>query len=255
MSIELQVWYEGILWGLSVLAVLTFFGTLFQTNAYGRHMKAGQRYTLPSKPAWLIFECPQWWAFTVTFWLFAKAPSAPAVVLYLLWQCHYLHRGLLYPLRKKDEGKRFPLSGVVFGFVFNALNGFVNGYAVAFAPHLLGNDWFTDPRFLLGLALAASGWWINFQSDNILINLRSDGFDGYRIPYGGLYRWVSSPNYLGEIMLWCGWAVMSWTAAGLVFAVFTIANLLPRALSHHRWYLKTFENYPQDRKALIPMVL
>jgi 3-oxo-5-alpha-steroid 4-dehydrogenase 1 len=70
-----------------------------------------------------------------------------------------------------------------------------------------------------------------------------------------MFRYVSSANYTGEIILWCGWAMMSWTLAGLTFAIFTISNLAPRALSHHRWYRDTFPDYPKDRKALIPGLL
>lgn len=49
---------------------------------------------------------------------------------------------------------------------------------------------------------------INFQADRILIGLRADGSSGYSIPYGGVYRWVSSGNYFGELILWA--AGRSW---------------------------------------------
>lgn len=251
---QLALWQEWIVWGLLGLAALTFLGTLWQTNAYGRHMAPGQKFTLPSKPAWLIFECPQWWAFAVTFWLLAGEVTPMAVLLFGLWQSHYLYRSLIYPLRKNDRGKRFPVSGVVFGFAFNAANGFANGWAVAHAPHLSA-DWISDPWFIGGFLLAVTGWWINFSSDSALIRLRADGSSGYKIPHGGLFRWISSPNYFGEILLWGGWAMMSWTLAGLVFALFTISNLLPRALSHHRWYQQEFSDYPAGRKAIIPGLL
>jgi hypothetical protein len=42
---------------------------------------------------------------------------------------------------------------------------------------------------------------------------------------------------------------------GLVFALWTAANLVPRALKHHTWYRKTFAEYPRVRKAIIPFVL
>ena len=74
-------------------------------------------------------------------------------------------------------------------------------------------------------------------------------------PFGGLYRWVSCPNYLGEILEWSGWALATWSWPGLAFAVFTFANLAPRALSTHRWYRETFADYPPERKALVPFVL
>ncbi|MBW2713856.1 MAG: DUF1295 domain-containing protein, partial [Deltaproteobacteria bacterium] len=86
-------------------------------------------------------------------------------------------------------------------------------------------------------------------------NLRKPGETGYKIPYGGFYRWVSSPNYLGEIIEWAGFAMLTWTPAGLAFLVFSISNLFPRAFSHHRWYQEQFEDYPEERKAIIPGLL
>ena len=99
--------------------------------------------------------------------------------------------------------------------------------------------------FLLGFA-------INLQSDSILRSLRKPGETDYKVPHGGLYRFVSCPNYLGEIVEWSGWALMTWSLPGLAFALYTFANLAPRALKHHRWYQEKFADYPKERKALIP---
>jgi 3-oxo-5-alpha-steroid 4-dehydrogenase 1 len=85
-----------------------------------------------------------------------------------------------------------------------------------------------------------------------LRRLRENGEPGYAIPYGGFYRWISSPNYFGEIIQWFGWALATWSLAGLAFAVWTAANLAPRAQSHHRWYREHFSNYPPERKSLLP---
>jgi hypothetical protein len=35
----------------------------------------------------------------------------------------------------------------------------------------------------------------------------------------------------------------------------TAANLVPRALSHHRWYQANFPDYPHERRALLPGLL
>ena len=99
------------------------------------------------------------------------------------------------------------------------------------------------------------GMFINQQSDRILFNLRKPGETGYKIPMGGMYRYISCPNYFGELLEWVGWAVLTWSLPGAVFALWTAANLVPRALSHHRDYQRRFDNYPADRKAIIPMVL
>ena len=54
---------------------------------------------------------------------------------------------------------------------------------------------------------------------------------------------------------WSGWAVATWSLAGLAFALYTVANLAPRAMANHRWYRETFPDYPSDRRALVPYVL
>ena len=45
-----------------------------------------------------------------------------------------------------------------------------------------------------------------------------------------------------------------WSPAGLLFAVWTAANLVPRARSHHTWYKENFPDYPANRKAIAPFL-
>ena len=240
-----------------VMGLMAFATTIRAPNGYGRYLGSKLEGTIAARPGWLIFEAPQWMAFALTFWLTARASNInPAtLLLFGLWQAHYLYRGLAMPFLMQIGRKRLPIATIWFGLPFNALNGFVNGYAVGHAEHLASASWLSDPRFVAGLAIAGLGWAINVHSDNLLFRLRKPGETGYRVPYGGMFRFVSSANYLGEIMLWIGWGVMTWTAAGLIFALFTIANLGPRALSHHKWYRATFADYPPERRALIPFVL
>ena len=70
-----------------------------------------------------------------------------------------------------------------------------------------------------------------------------------------MHKYISAPNYFGEIIEWIGWAVLTWSISGLVFALWTIANLFPRALAHHRWCRKKFADYPKNRKAIIPGII
>lgn len=247
--------YHAVLLAILLLGAFTLYGTLRNLSPYGRLREDGRQLTdltLPSPLAWLLFESPQLFAFALAFWLIADQHSTTALLLFALWQAHYLYRGFIYPLRRKGQGKRFPLLNVVFGFLFNLMNGYANGYAVSHAEHLAGSEWLLTPWFIGGLLLAGAGWWINFDADNRLIALRSDGSSGYKIPQGGFFRHVSAANYFGEILLWSGWALMSLTWAGLVFVLFTLANLIPRALASHRWYREKFPDYPPERRAVIP---
>ena len=95
---------------------------------------------------------------------------------------------------------------------------------------------------------------IKVSSDNKLISLRKDSV-GYKIPQGGFFKYVSCPNYFGEIIEWIGWAILTWSISGVVFLIWVIANLFPRAISHHKWYQNKFENYPKNRKAIIPGII
>ena len=88
----------------------------------------------------------------------------------------------------------------------------------------------------------------------MLFSLREKGELDYKIPNGHMFKWISCPNYFGEILEWIGWALATWSLAGLSFAFWAIANLVPRARANHKWYKENFSAYPETRKALIPKV-
>jgi 3-oxo-5-alpha-steroid 4-dehydrogenase 1 len=147
-----------------------------------------------------------------------------------------------------------PVLIVLWAVIFNVMNAGLNGYTLGtLLPYPA--SWLTDPRFLVGFAIFLTGAAINLLSDNRLIALRSGKDTGYTIPRGGLFEAVSAPNLFGEIVQWSGFALMTWNLAGLSFAVWTASNLIPRAISHHKWYRAHFADYPQGRKAVIPFVL
>jgi steroid 5-alpha reductase family enzyme len=140
--------------------------------------------------------------------------------------------------------------------LFNLVNGFLNGFYLGHMEWARGNiAWLTDPRFIIGIIFFISGFFINQVSDNHLIRLRRGKKSGYYIPTHRLFRRVSCPNFTGEIIEWSGFAIMTWSLPGLSFAIWTMANLIPRALHHHNWYRETFDNYPEQRKAVIPYLL
>jgi steroid 5-alpha reductase family enzyme len=64
------------------------------------------------------------------------------------------------------------------------------------------------------------------------------------------------PNYLGEFIEWLGWAIMTFSTAGFVF-FFLDSSLIyyQELLLTTKWYKDNFEDYPKDRKAVIPKLL
>jgi hypothetical protein len=49
--------------------------------------------------------------------------------------------------------------------------------------------------------------------------------------------------------------ILTWSISGVVFLIWVIANLFPRAIAHHKWYKDKFDDYPKNRKAVIPGII
>lgn len=235
------------------IGVPTAAALLWTTAPYGRYARDGWGPTVPSRVGWVLMEAPAVFLYCGVFALGRHRGELVPLVLLGFWQLHYVHRTFVFPFRMRIGGKRMPLSIPLMAIVFNTLNAYVNARWISeFGTY--PTDWLWDPRFLAGAALFLVGMGINLHADTVLIHLRKPGETGYKIPEGGLYRFVTCPNYLGEIVEWTGWALMTWSLAGLSFAVYTAANLAPRAFSNHAWYREKFPDYPKERKALLPFI-
>jgi protein-S-isoprenylcysteine O-methyltransferase Ste14 len=231
-------------WVVLLCAVVVFPVLFFVVAPYGRHARPGFGPTMPAKLAWLVMESVSFFLFTV---LWAPRWNSPLVgALGLLWLIHYAQRTFVFSVLMRDENKRKPLLTVGMAIVFNVLNAVGNAVGLVDRP--------LDLSFALGVALFLVGMGINLHADHVLRGLRRPGETGYQVPHGGLYGWVSSPNYLGEILEWVGFAIAAQTVAGWAFAAFTIANLAPRARSNHQWYRAKFPDYPAGRRALLPFI-
>ncbi|GAA1773848.1 DUF1295 domain-containing protein [Luedemannella helvata] len=234
------------------LAVATAVGLLFITAPYGRHGRVGWGPTVPARVGWLVMEAPASLLFLGVYLAGERRAELVPLILLGLWQLHYVQRSFVYPFLLRG-GARMPLSIMAMAIAFNVLNAYLNAkWISSLGDYPVG--WLTDPRFLLGAPVFLAGLSVNLWADRKLRGLRAAG-GGYRIPRGGLYRWVSCPNYLGEIVEWFGWALATWSPAGLAFALYTTANLAPRAVSNHRWYHDRFPDYPPQRRALIPFLV
>ena len=242
-------------WLVIALAVVTFLCLLRFTAPFGRHYAgAGWGPHISNRIGWVVMELPATALFALIYFNGETSRQWVPLVFLAMWQAHYLHRTFVFPFRTRTSGKRIPIAVVASGFLFNLINAYINARFVSSIGEY-STEWLSDPRYLAGLAIFVAGMTLNIRSDNVLLKLRNSGNPGYAIPRGGAYRYVSCPNYLGEIIEWAGWALATWSLAGFAFFLYTAANLVPRALSHHRWYRARFPDYPARRKALIPGIL
>jgi hypothetical protein len=237
-----------------IVAVAVFVALFFISAPYGRHARRGWGLMVPNHIGWFGMEAPAVIIFALCFAMGTAPKNLPLVLFFGLWELHYIHRAFIYPWTIRDGHKKMPIAVILLGFGFNLGNAYANGRYLFTISGGYSENWLFDPRFLIGGIFFLAGFIINRWADLALRALRKPGETHYSIPMGGLFHWVSCPNYLGEIIEWIGWALATWSLPGLAFAVWTFANLAPRALSYHAWYYANFPEYPKNRKALIPWI-
>jgi 3-oxo-5-alpha-steroid 4-dehydrogenase 1 len=249
MIFKLLTWIE---FGVSLVIFVLLF---FISAPYGRHNRKGFGAELNSRLAWFLMELP--------------APVIPGVFFVLslirfgfswftlaamlIWETHYVYRTFIYSLSLRGSRRNFPFTLVAGAFSFNIMNGLINGNAAFLSNAAKGIPVIAE-NHIVGAIIFFTGFSITCSSDFIIRSLRKKGDTNYYIPRKGLFRFISNPNYFGEILEWTGWAIFTWSLAGLAFAIFTFANLFPRAVSNHKWYKKTFSDYPPERKVIIPFL-
>tara|TARA_B100001287_G_scaffold136322_1_gene114694 strand:+ start:932 stop:1678 length:747 start_codon:yes stop_codon:yes gene_type:complete len=243
--------YESILVPWLILGLLAACVLLRVKAPYGKFTSSSWGPQISFNLGWIIQELVSPLIFTITFLSGLEEPSSYAWFFFIIWNLHYFNRSLIFPLRKKDKMKKCPLAVVFSAISFNMINGFINGYFIS-QIFTAEPNYFLNINFIIGLLILITGVYINIVSDNILIKIQNQN-EGYKVPYGSMFKFISCPNYFGEILQWFGFYLMTLSPAALIFFYWTMANLIPRAISNHNWYNKNFRSYP-SRAALIPFI-
>jgi hypothetical protein len=235
------------------VAVVTFPFLLKIRTPYGRHTTKGWGPMIDNKLGWVIMEAPSLILFAYFFLSGSAEKDIYKWIIFSLYSAHYINRSFIFPLRTRTKSKKMPVLIMFSAVFFNLVNGSINGYWLGYLAEPFGQS--SLVYFIPGVVIFITGFIINQDADNRLIKLRKPGDLNYYIPRGGLFNKISCPNFFGEIVEWTGYAIMCWSLPALSFAVWTFANLAPRALNHHQWYQEKFEDYPKERKAVIPFLL
>ena len=232
-----------------LIALIIFPINLIYKAPYGKHSTKKWGKTIDNKTGWVLMELPALITCPLIYYIIVDEISLSTGFIFI-WITHYFNRTIIYPLKIKTKGKKIPIVIVASAFFFNIINGILNGYFIATTPF----ESISFTCILIGFIVFIFGLYINISSDNTLIKLRTNQ-KGYVIPKGGLFNYVSCPNFFGEIIEWLGFAIMTFNLGSISFLIWTICNLVPRSKAHHKWYKENFENYPKKRKAVIPYLL
>ena len=245
-------YYSLILWMFVAIIIFIILIRFKNLKTYGRHVP-NKGILLNNRLGWFLMEIPT--LILMPYFIFSGTNTVNTVIYCFLglYTAHYLNRTIIFPFRLKLKLKKIPLHIVFSAAFFNLINTFFLGYYFGNIK-VYQENWFTTPYFIIGIIIFSIGMLINILSDNVLINLRKKNKEEYGIPNGGLFKYVSCPNHLGEIIEWLGFAILTWSFAGFSFFIWTACNLIPRSTKHHDWYNNKFKNYPKNRKAVIPFI-
>ena len=240
---------------MAVIAAIVFVTLYFVEAGYGMLFNKKWGVPIPNKIAWVCMEAP---VFIVMLVLWAGSErqfETVPLLFFLFFELHYFQRAFIFPLLIKGKSK-MPAGIMTMGIVFNLLNGSIQGMWIFYLSpeNMYSIQWLTTPQFITGTILFFAGMWINWQSDYIVRHLRKPGDTNHYLPKGGMFNYVTSANYFGELVEWCGFAILTWSASGALFAWWTFANLVPRANTIWHKYKAMFGKEVGSRKRIIPFI-
>ena len=249
--------FAYLLWGMSVLAIIVFVCLYFVTAGYGQFRTKQWGYSIDNRVAWFLMEAPVFFVMLI-IWCRAGFPfHLPEWVLMCLFLIHYFQRSFVFPCLMKGHS-RMPLSIMMMGILFNVINGIMQGGGLFWFPmpaYAQGASYLMRWNAVVGIIIFLIGMAINWHSDYVIRHLRQPGDTRHYLPQGGLYRFVTSANYFGELIEWMGFAVAAANPAAWVFALWTGANLIPRAHAIHRKYHAEFgDEAVGTRRRIIPFI-
>ena len=252
-----ESFFNGLIYCMAVLAVVVFASLYFVTAGYGQFRTKRWGWSINNKLAWVLMELP---VFLVMFAIWSLSPPKwhlPQLVLFGLFELHYFQRSLIFPFLLKGQSK-MPVVIMLMGILFNVINGVIQGGGLYWFPNPdfeQGVSYLLRPNAIAGILLFFVGMAINLHSDHVIRHLRKPGDTQHYLPQKGMYCYVTSANYLGEIMEWTGFAIAAATPAAWVFPLWTAANLVPRAHAIYNRYKEEFgEEALGKRKRIIPFV-
>ena len=237
-----------------VVATITFIYLFFVSAPYGRHIRKGWGKNISARAGWVIMESPCVVIMVIYAFIVRDALENIHIIFLSLWLLHYIHRSFIYPFVIDMTNPKMPISIAISAFSFNIVNVNLQAFGIYYLTEY-SSDWINNDILYLGLIVFFTGMYINIKSDYLVIALRKSKGPWYHLPTKFMHKYISSPNYFGEIIEWLGWTILTWSISGAVFALWTIANLFPRAFAHHQWYKEQFPDYPKNRKAIIPGII
>ncbi len=250
-------YFNTFLFIMTIIAVIVFVALYFVTAGYGVFYNKKWGPTLSNRLGWILMESPVFIVMILLCVLSDRSTNLVCLIFLILFEIHYFQRSFIFPFLIRGKSK-MPLSVIFMGVVFNVLNALMQGGWIFYvAPeNMYDITWLSKPQFIIGTIVFFIGMIINIHSDYVIRHLRKPGDTRHYLPKKGMFRYVTSANYFGEFVEWLGFAILTWSLSGAVFALWTFANLAPRAAKIYDNYKKEFgdELDVKKTKRIIPFI-
>lgn len=249
--------YYILLLIMSILAVVVFIALYFVEAGYGVFYSKKWGVPINNKLGWVLMELPVFVTMLVLWLRSSRVDNITCIVILVIFEIHYLHRSLVFPFLMRGKSN-MALIIMLLGMLFNCVNALMQGGWLFYKSpdDYYTIDWLTTPQFIIGTIIFFVGMIINIHSDNIIRNLRKNGDTKHYLPKGGMFKYVTSANYFGELVEWIGFAILTYSLSGVVFVLWTFANLAPRAARIYNHYKSEFGDELDTKKVkrIIPFI-
>lgn len=193
--------YQVLCYIMPILAIVVFIALFYIQAGYGIFQNKHWGISIPNRWGWVLMECPAFF-FMLYLWISSPSRLQPTLLtFFILFETHYLQRSFIFPLLMRGKS-RMPIAIMLMGILFNLINGFMIGedlFHLASAERY-STSWMSSPTFIGGLLLFISGMGINLHSDHVIRHLRKPGDTRHYLPQKGMYRFITSANYFGNLL-------------------------------------------------------
>ena len=250
-------YFNIFLLAMTITAIIVFIALYFVTAGYGVFYNKKWGPTVPNKLGWVLMESPVFVVMILLCVFSERSTNLVCLIFLILFEIHYFQRSFIFPFLIRGKSV-MPLSVILMGVVFNVLNALMQGGWIFYVSpeNMYDVQWLVTPQFIIGTIIFFAGMIINIHSDYVIRHLRKLGDTRHYLPKKGMFKYVTSANYFGEFVEWLGFAILTWSLSGAVFALWTFANLAPRAAKIYDNYKKEFGNEldTQKVKRIIPFI-
>ena len=167
-------------------------------------------------------------------------------VVYGIVMFHFAKRTLEVLFVHKFSGNMEPLTLGIIIFAYALMGGLISWLNVETVAKM-------DFLFYLGMVSFLVGVLGNSYHHRLLAKLRKEK-DGYFIPNEGWFKYATCPHYFFELLGWIGIVLVSRHLFTVLVFIAMLGYLGARSIKTRQWYRDRFDDYPEDRKFMIPFI-